>query len=138
VILRIISTMSTPSVNQTQLVVDLISYHSDALILNGDDIEFSAFDWILSREIQLTDSSPTITLYDQTWIGRPKVMAERCRAVRCSDGSLELDRKSININDIDLNAHSWRTLPNEEALEPHVGLKVTYGRHAMLATSSTA
>ncbi len=126
---------SPPSVNQSQLVIDLVLNHSETHILNGDDIEFSAFDWMLTSDTLPTDGSPIVTLYGQSWIGRPKAIAEYCEAVKCPDGSLVLDRKSMKFNDINLDDHSWEALPIEEALELHVGLKVTCGRHAMLAKS---
>ena len=126
---------SPPSVNQSLLVTDLVLNHSETHIFNGDDIEFSAFDWMLTSDTLPTDGSPIVTLYGQSWIGQPKAIAEYCEAVKRSDGSLMLDRKSMKFNEINLDDNSWEALPNEEALEPHVGLKVTCGRHAMLAKS---
>jgi len=121
--------------NQTQLVTEVILNHNSAVITKGDDIEFSAFDWILSDTIPSEDN-PAITLCDQTWVGRPKTLVELCATQKQPDESVVLRSKLLNIDDINLKEHAWESLPTEEALELHVGLKVTYGRHSMLAADS--
>ncbi len=65
-ILRIISTM-----NQTQLVYNLVLDHPHTKLSNATSIDLSDFEWHLVNTVP-TDSSPLITLFNAMWQGVPK------------------------------------------------------------------